>query len=115
MYLADEGLNYRFIKALRAEGLRVDWVKDLRPGISDFQVIEHARKKYAFLITEDKDFGEWIFAHHIKGISVILLRYQKQDETKILHHLRNALTTDEYSSSDQFITITRDKIRKRPI
>ncbi len=25
--------------------------------------------------TEDKDFGEWVYAHHISGISVIFLRY----------------------------------------
>lgn len=32
------------------------------------------KMNYAIL-TEDKDFGEWVFAHHVQGLSVLFLRY----------------------------------------
>ena len=75
MILADEGLNGNIVKELRKLGIEVDWILEVSPGIKDEQVIKRAKEHKKILITEDKDFGEWVFAHKIKGLSIIFLRY----------------------------------------
>lgn len=61
MILADEVLNGYLVKALREEGYELMWIKETNPGMLDEDIIDLARNKNHILITEDKDFGEWIF------------------------------------------------------
>jgi hypothetical protein len=39
----------------------------------DHSIIELSRNPPHAILTENKVFGEWVFVHHIKGISVIHL------------------------------------------
>ncbi len=45
------------------------------PSVSDQRVLQHAIKEERVLLTEDKDFGEWVFAHGEKVAGVILIRF----------------------------------------
>jgi predicted nuclease of predicted toxin-antitoxin system len=45
------------------------------PSASDQQVLRHAAKEKRILLTEDKDFGEWVFAHGEDVSGVILIRF----------------------------------------
>jgi predicted nuclease of predicted toxin-antitoxin system len=45
------------------------------PSASDQQVLEHAIKEGRILLTGDKDFGEWVFAHGEEIAGVILIRF----------------------------------------
>ena len=65
------------------------------------------------ILTEDKDFGEWVFSHHIKGISVILLRYQFKEQDEIIDSLVTYLKNNHNKLNDKFVTITTNKIRIR--
>ena len=71
MILADEGLNGKLVKALREEGHQIGWIKETNAGMADEDIIALARQNSQILITEDKDFGEWIFSHHLSGLTVI--------------------------------------------
>ena len=75
--IADECLNQKLIDLLLKKGYKVNSINKTSSGISDFDVIKVAKNLEGILITEDADFGEWIFAHHIKNLSVIFLRYDK--------------------------------------
>ena len=44
MILADEGLNGNLVKALRAEGYEIVWVKELMFGMSDKDIIALAKQ-----------------------------------------------------------------------
>lgn len=37
------------------------------------------RSNNYLILAEDKDFGEWVFAHHINHLSVLLLRYSYEE------------------------------------
>ncbi len=115
--LADEGLNGNIVRALREIGFPVDWVLEKYPGISDREVIELAKANNQILITEDKDFGEWIFAHQIKGLTIIFLRYQKEEVPLILDFIVSYLNHYEKLSPqiNEFITISNKKVRRRRI
>lgn len=70
-------------------------------------------KKYTVL-TEDKDFGEWVFAHHIKDLSVIFLRYAYVDFKVISQTLTHFLQTQKLVHP-VFVTLTTKKIRVRQL
>lgn len=73
MILADENLHPRLIQSLRGADVDVFSVKEHNRGISDEEIITFSKNPPRIILTEDKDFGEWVFAHHEKSISMILL------------------------------------------
>lgn len=118
LILADEGLNGNIVRELRESGFKVDWILEIDPGMSDDKIIELAKEKQRALITEDKDFGEWVFAHHIEGLTIIFLRYGKDDYPKVLKFLMELLRElDEKlpDAENEFITINKNKVRRRKI
>ncbi|MEZ4771832.1 MAG: DUF5615 family PIN-like protein [Bacteroidia bacterium] len=115
MIVADEGLNANFIWELRDSGYEIEWIGEIGKGMDDYSVIEYVQEKSGVLITEDKDFGEWVFSHHISGLTIIFLRYEKADFPVILNFLKVALKEIENAHENEFITINRNKIRKRKI
>lgn len=118
MILADEGLNGDFVLQLRANNFDVEWILELNPGISDEAVIKFAKKDKRILITEDKDFGEWVFAHKIRGLSIIFLRYEKQDFeqiSKFLNQIVGEYVNKKEDKNYHFITINKNKVRSRKL
>jgi predicted nuclease of predicted toxin-antitoxin system len=69
--LADENIHTHIIQILRSAGFSGMSIQELSKGIKDEQFIRWAIDENLTILTEDKDFGEWVFAHHIKNISVI--------------------------------------------
>jgi len=43
--------------------------------MTDFNILKTATNDNRILLTEDKDFGEWVFAHKSETLGVILIRY----------------------------------------
>jgi predicted nuclease of predicted toxin-antitoxin system len=72
--VADENVDAPIIAALRAAGHHVVYVQELEAGIDDVQVLEHANRSSALLLTSDKDFGELVFRQGLVHAGVILYR-----------------------------------------
>jgi len=113
--LADEDVDYRIIKELRQRGFEVFSILEEDKGISDKQVLNIAKGQEALLLTEDKDFGEWIFAHKQKKVSVILLRYSHIDLQYIINNLIDVLKKYESALQNKFVVISKNKVRIREI
>lgn len=114
MILADENIHSLIIEALREAGYDVISVSETSKSIKDEQVIQLALKHNYLLLTEDKDFGEWVFAHHVKDLSVLFLRYsfyEFQEIGKALIYLLQNHTLQR----PFFATITTKKIRVRQL
>lgn len=60
MILADENIDHSLI---RESGIDVYSVYEEQRGITDKDIIEFSRNPPRIILTEDKDFGEWVFAH----------------------------------------------------
>jgi len=43
MILADEGLNGKIVRQLRSEKYEVDWILEIKSGISDRKVVEYPK------------------------------------------------------------------------
>jgi predicted nuclease of predicted toxin-antitoxin system len=113
MIVADESLNARVIRSIRQVGLHVYSIAESQSGITDFEVLQAARVRKALLISEDKDFGTWVFAHHVKDIDVVLLRYAEHQEKDTIATLVQLLANYKQGLRQQFITIVPGKIRHR--
>ncbi|GAA0534615.1 DUF5615 family PIN-like protein [Chitinophaga japonensis] len=87
MILADENIHSFTIKTLREAGFEVISVDESAKSIKDDQVIQLALQYNYLLLTEDKDFGEWVFAHHVKDLSVLFLRYSFHEFREIAKQL----------------------------
>jgi len=112
MILADENIHGFIVRELKDAGFQVALVVEISSGIKDEQVIDLAVRNNYLLLTEDKDFGEWVFAHHVKGLSVLFLRYHFSEYREIAHALVGLLRSYEFQRPF-FATITKDKIRVR--
>lgn len=113
MIVADESLNARFIRRLRQEGHEVLSITEHSSGITDAQVLKIARSKNALLLSEDKDFGTWVFAHHVDDVDIILVRYAEHQEMETLQTLVDFLKSFSPQTRQQFITIGAGKVRHR--
>lgn len=70
MIIADENVERYWIDLLRKKQYQVLSIAESYPQISDTGVAALTQQHKGILITEDKDFGELVFAY---GISISLL------------------------------------------
>jgi predicted nuclease of predicted toxin-antitoxin system len=82
--LADENIDRLIITALRNSNFQVLSIKEHYRGIKDEKIVELSRTPPQIILTNDKDFGSWVFAHGVKDISVVFLRYKFPDRTKMI-------------------------------
>jgi len=75
IFLADESCDFAVVRKLRALGYDVLAVVEKFPSASDLQVLKCAVDEKRILLTEDKDFGEWIFAHKKEAHGVVFIRF----------------------------------------
>ena len=115
MILADENISQEIIVAIRNIGIEVYSVYQSNRGISDEEIIKLSRNPLRIILTEDKDFGEWVFSHHIENISVLFLRYNFTETAEMIRILSKILLDNEINMFDKFTTITTKKIRIREL
>ncbi|WP_165940131.1 DUF5615 family PIN-like protein [Dyadobacter psychrotolerans] len=114
MILADENIDHKLIKELRLAGFDVFSIYESRRGSPDESIIEMSRNPPKIILTEDKDFGEWVYAHNVKDISVLFLRYHFKDTDSIVKILLELLSKQRENLFGHFTTVTIHKIRSRP-
>lgn len=113
--LADESVDFRIVKELISKKIEIVSVLKDYQGVSDKKVLELAREHHALLLTEDSDFGEWIFAHKEKNVGVIFLRYKSSELKNISASLIKVLNEHGTSLYGKFVVITMKKLRIRDI
>ena len=109
--IADENIDQHLIRELRNKGYSVYAIRENMPGISDREIISMLNKETTILITEDKDFGEFVFAHEFRDVKIIFLRYFKDEVQQIINNIEKACAGYLEKQGNYFITITPKKIR----
>jgi predicted nuclease of predicted toxin-antitoxin system len=74
-FLADESCDFAVVRALRDGGHEVLAVAEAARGARDLEVVRLAREEIRVLLTEDKDFGWYVYAAGEGGIGVCLIRF----------------------------------------
>jgi predicted nuclease of predicted toxin-antitoxin system len=71
--LANENFPGDAVRALRASGHDVVWVREENPGNTDSEILAQAQREERLLITFDKDFGELAFRMRLPALQGIIL------------------------------------------
>ena len=111
MIIADENVEKYWIDLLRSSLYQVYSIREENPGISDTEIIALVKDRKGILLTEDKDFGELVFAHSFKDISIIFLRYDQPLYDTVEKKLLSAIELYHDSDIPVFITVTKNKTR----
>jgi len=77
-FLADESCAGPVIFALREAGHDVLAIAEVGKGAADEQVMERALSERRVLITEDRDFGELVYARRRGSAGVILVKFHSR-------------------------------------
>ncbi|WP_395045539.1 DUF5615 family PIN-like protein [Flavobacterium sp.] len=114
MIIADENIPLQMIEKLIDNKIEVISIYKNYRGISDVEIIDLAQNPPKVILTEDKDFGDLIFAYNHKQVSVVLLRYHYLEFEKITTILLNFLQNHSIEQHS-FIVISTKTIRIRKI
>ena len=113
--VADESVDYRIVTALTDSGFDLYPIVRESPGSTDSEVLACAAQRNSLLLTEDSDFGEWVFAHGQKGVNILFLRYGQRDLKEIIRAVVLVLHNFNDEGAKRFTVITPKKIRTREI
>ncbi|MGD8649759.1 MAG: DUF5615 family PIN-like protein [Desulfobacterales bacterium] len=114
-FLADESCDFLIVRKLRSAEYDVLSVAESFPSASDQQVLEHAINEARILLTEDKDFGEWVFAHGEKIESVILIRFPGNARKRLGEEIILLLDNHGIKLKSFFVVLEPGRARLRKI
>ncbi len=114
-FLVDESTGIqvaRFLKRLRYD---VIYPSEEYRRLSDLEILKIARKEERIIITNDKDFGDYIFYQKLNTYGIILLRLQDESVENKLKVLKLLLKNFARKLKGNLIILTEEKIRIRKI
>jgi predicted nuclease of predicted toxin-antitoxin system len=103
------------IESLRNANYEVLSIRESYRGIKDIEIIVMANERECLILTEDKDFGEWVFSYKSESAGVILLRYEDKDMEEIITAVKKILSEYGENLYGKFTVVTKNKIRIRNI
>jgi predicted nuclease of predicted toxin-antitoxin system len=112
-FVADESCDFGVVRALRGARHEVVAIAEISPRLSDEKVLALAKEKDHVLITEDKDFGELVYAQKQETRGVILLRFPGNARTAMARVTAEAVRALGAKLTERFTVIEPGKIRIR--
>lgn len=110
-FLADESCDFAVVRALRAAGYDIAAIAELAPQTSDPEVIELAVREERVLLTEDKDFGQLVYAGAHDSNGVILIRFPTTDRAELSGKALQAIQSLGDRLVGAFIVLEPNRIR----
>lgn len=110
-FLADESCDFIVVRALRAAGHDVSAVSEVSPGADDTTVIDLALEEKRILLTEDKDFGQLVYANRQQTSGVLFLRYPISARRKISSEVVKLIKRRREKLIGCFVVVQPGRIR----
>lgn len=110
-FLADESCDFAAVQALRAAGHDVTVVAEVARGAPDSRVIELARSAQRILLTEDKDFGQLVFAAARETSGVVLIRWPVAARSTMGRVLVELVASHGDSLRGSFVVVEPGRVR----
>ena len=111
--LVDESTGKQFSSLLQAEGYDTQYVGDVLPGASDEKVVDFAEKEKRILITDDKDFGKFVYRMQRPKTGLIFLRLSSLLAQERVRIVKNILS--QYNAEGTFLILKDGSMRQRKI
>jgi len=114
-FLADESCDFSIVRTLRSIGYDVVAVVESFPSSPDIQVLKCAVDEARILLTEDKDFGEWVFSHREAMSGIVLIRFPANTRSKLGETISSLVTEYGLELVKSFTVVEpgRARIRKQ--
>jgi predicted nuclease of predicted toxin-antitoxin system len=109
--LADESVDFGTVRALRAAGFDVVAVAELDPGIPDFEVAARAYREFRILLTEDKDFGQLVYATGALAHGVVFVRFPASLRPEMSSTVVDVVQRFGDRLAGQFVVLQPGKVR----
>ena len=103
------------VRTLREAGYDVAAAVEIMPGASDQRILELAADEQCILLTEDKDFGEWVFSHGRRTNGLILIRFTGGQRSKMTEALLQIILEHETELSKSYVVLEPGRARIRTI
>ena len=111
LFLADESCDFAAVRALRSAGYDVAAVAELAPQAQDTEVIALAARERRVLLTEDKDFGQLVYAELRDSSGVILIRFPTWEREALPAAILEAVKELSDRLTGIFVVLTPQRIR----
>ena len=110
-FFADESCDFRVVRALRAAGHDVAAVIEIAPGAEDTVVIDMAVLDGRVFVTEDRDFGQIVYATGIRAAGVILLRFPSATRAGLPAAMVELVAKYGDKLADRFVVVQPGRVR----
>jgi predicted nuclease of predicted toxin-antitoxin system len=110
-FLADESCDFRVIRALRAAGHDITAVIETMPGTDDAAVINVAKSERRIFLTEDRDFGQLVYAAAVETSGVVLLRFPSALRANLPALVVDIVAKHGAALSGRFVVVEPGRIR----
>jgi len=112
-FLADESCDFGVVQVLRAEGYDVLALTEITTRTIDSEVITQAYSEKRILLTEDKDFGQLVFASQADSAGVILIRYPGNARKSLQEAIIKLVHEQGIEIQNAFVLMQPGQIRVR--
>ena len=110
-FLADESCDFSVVRALRAAGHDVLAVAELASGSDDAIIMDLALRENRVLLTEDKDFGQLVYAHLQQSNGVIFIRYPATARKTLPKAVMTLVSKLEADLTGSFVVMSPGRVR----
>ena len=114
-FLADESCDVAVVRAMREAGHDVTSVRDTMRAATDGSVLDAALTERRLLVTEDKDFGELVFARGAPTLGVLLLRYPPAARSRVALRVIDYVGARSAELVGSFVVVGPSRTRVRPL
>lgn len=109
----DESTDARISKALRKADFNILCIQEMMPGTDDTDIIQFAAEKGAYILTEDKDFGDELVFRNSSHNGAMLLRLGGVDIEEKKRLVLIAFHTHSEELLNAFSVLSKKKLRIR--
>jgi predicted nuclease of predicted toxin-antitoxin system len=109
--LADESCDFAVVRALRASGHDVLSVAEISPRAEDTDVVALTIRENRVLITEDKDFGQLVYADKRASGGVLFLRFPARSRRTLPQTVVNLVNKEGERLIGAFVVIQPGRTR----
>jgi len=115
LIVADESVDFAIIQLLIDEGYEVCAIVREYAGWSDSQVLAFAYAQNAYLITEDKDFGELTYRLRRPSHGILLIRLIDESSEEKAALTLSVIQTESARLLNAFSVLEAHKLRIKPL
>ncbi len=112
-FLADESCDFAIVRCLRSASYDVEAISEIASGETDANIIKMALTSGRILITEDRDFGDLVYAHQKKHGGIILIRFPATARQGMAEAIRDLVQQKGPDLFGCFVVVNPSKIRIR--